>query len=127
MRFELLDRVVEESAERVVAVKCVTAAEEYLADHFPGFPILPGVMMLEALVQAGRRLAALQEPPATPGVWVVSEARKLTYAAMVKPGETLTVEVRRRGQPTDGTLDCEGVGRVGDREAVKGRFRLRRV
>src|SRR4051812_18814442 len=57
MRFELIDRVLERGPGRLVAMKNVTSAEEYLGDHFPGFPVLPGVMMLEALVQAGRLLA----------------------------------------------------------------------
>ena len=55
MRFDLVDAVLERGGERIVTVKNVTAAEEYLGDHFPGFPILPGVMMLEAMVQAARR------------------------------------------------------------------------
>ena len=56
MRFRLIDQVLEQTDTRIIAVKNVTSAEEYLGDHFPTFPVLPGVFMLEALVQAGRRL-----------------------------------------------------------------------
>ncbi|HWB55131.1 MAG TPA: hypothetical protein VG722_13095, partial [Tepidisphaeraceae bacterium] len=52
MKFNLLDKIEQISETRIVAVKQVSLAEEYLADHFPTFPVLPGVMMLEAATQA---------------------------------------------------------------------------
>ena len=52
MKFNLIDKVESITDEKIVAVKYVSLAEEYLADHFPTFPVLPGVMMLEALTQA---------------------------------------------------------------------------
>lgn len=125
MRFELIDQVLEQTDERIVAVKSVTRAEEYLDDHFPGFPILPGVMMLETLVQAARKLVAgRDDDPKVP--LVVAEVRKMTYAAMVKPGQALSVEVCLR-KSADGEFGFEGVGKVDGREAVKGRFKLRPV
>jgi len=62
MHFDLVDRVLELAPDRIVTLKQVSAAEEYLQDHFPSFPVLPGVMMLEALVQAARRLAESRAP-----------------------------------------------------------------
>ena len=56
MKFLLIDQVLERTPTSIVAIKNVTAAEEYLGDHFPGFPVLPGVFMLEALTQAAREL-----------------------------------------------------------------------
>ena len=57
MRFILLDRVRElEAGKRIVAEKALSLAEEYLADHFPTFPVLPGVLMVEALVQSAAML-----------------------------------------------------------------------
>src|SRR5712664_1908049 len=52
VKFNLIDKIELLTDERIVAVKYVSLAEEYLADHFPTFPVLPGVMMLEALTQA---------------------------------------------------------------------------
>jgi 3-hydroxyacyl-[acyl-carrier-protein] dehydratase len=121
--------VLERGEDRIVAIKSVTSAEEYLADHFPGFPVLPGVMMLEALVQAGRILVAGREersakPQAAP--YVVTEVRNVRYANMVRPGQTLRVEVTLRGGAGDAEAgyDLQGVGTVEDQVAVQGRFKL---
>ncbi len=132
MRFRLIDQVLERASDRVVAVKCVTAAEEYLDDHFPGFPVLPGVMMLEALVQAGRQLVGglasdgddggATTPPAG-GPLVLTDVRNVRYSSMVRPGESLRVEVTLRARDEQG-WELEGVGTVGDQTAVQGRFRL---
>ena len=62
MRFTLIDHVVElELGKKIVAVKNLSMAEEYLADHFPGFPVMPGVLMLEAMTQAGAWLVRASE------------------------------------------------------------------
>ena len=123
MRFQLIDQVIEHSPDRLVAVKAVSSAEEYLWDHFPGFHILPGVMMLEAMVQAARKLVRLAEGPTSPGPLVVSEVRNVRYAAMVRPGQHLTVEVHLR-QRTDEGFDFQGTGTVEGQMAVQGRFSL---
>ncbi|MEX2216242.1 MAG: 3-hydroxyacyl-ACP dehydratase FabZ family protein [Phycisphaeraceae bacterium] len=129
MRFQLIDRVIEQSAERVLAVKNVTAAEEYLADHFPTFPVLPGVMMLETLVQAGRLLVEGRDAYIADRPLVLTEVRNVRYGNMVRPGQTLTVEVTLRGPATAGVYggpqwDLQGIGKVNDQVAVQGRFTL---
>lgn len=54
MRFTLVDKVVElEPGRRIVAIKNLSLAEEYLADHFPGFPVMPAPLILEGLAQTG--------------------------------------------------------------------------
>ena len=120
MRFELIDQVLERQADRLVAVKNVTCAEEYLADHFPGFPVLPGVLMLEALVQAGRQLV---EPQPGPVPLVLTLVRNVRYGNMVRPGQCLRVEVTVKGRDAEG-FDLSGVGSVEDKVAIQGRFRL---
>ena len=122
MRFELIDRVLERRDDGLTAVKTVTAAEEYLADHFPGFPVLPGVMMLETLVQAARRFVDdSPDPPDQP--LAVREVRNVKYGSFVRPGQTLTVEVTLRKRDATG-CEFQGVGRVDEQVAVQGRFRL---
>ena len=131
MKFQLLDNVIERSGERVVAVKQVSLAEEYLADHFPTYPVLPGVMMLEAMVQAARLMLA----PRTDERLVLGEVRALKYGAMVRPGEALIVEVTLSKELTDGSYQCRGLGRLRrpqhpdapEETAVSGRFTMRPV
>ena len=122
MRFELIDRVLEQDEDSLTGIKTVTAAEEYLGDHFPGFPVLPGVMMLESLVQAGRLfVAGLEKSPAQP--LVVTQVRNVRYGNMVRPGQALKVQVTLR-KHDDAGYDFQGVGTVDEKVAVQGRFRL---
>ena len=123
MRFELIDRVIEKNETKIRAIKTVTSAEEYLGDHFPGFPVLPGVMMLETLVQAGRKLAEEQDnKPAMP--LVIKEVRNIKYGNMVKPGQTLEVEVTLKDVNETKGYQFTGVGTVDGQVAVKGKFAL---
>lgn len=125
VKFDLIDRVTARDDVSLSAIKSVTIAEEYLGDHFPGFPILPGVMMLETLVQAGRHFAAGQDDsPSRP--LVVSQVRNVRYGAMVRPGESLNVTVTLRKREGH-VYDFQGVGKVGDQIAVQGRFSLEPV
>ncbi len=129
MRFDLVDRVEELDEQRIVTVKCVTNAEEYLADHFPRFAVLPGVMMLEAMVQAARRLldslaeaGQLEGDPSGP--WVLAEVRNVRYGNMVRPGQQLRLTVElMKSKPGEWTF--KGIGEVEGQSAVQGRFVLR--
>lgn len=105
MHFDLVDAVVERTADRIVTLKHVTAAEEYLQDHFPGFPVLPGVMMLEAMVQAARRLV---EPTDAAVPMVLGQVRALKYGRFVPPGSTLRVTVTVHKRESDGSVDLRG-------------------
>lgn len=132
MHFDLVDRVLEQTQERIVTLKHVSAAEEYLQDHFPSFPVLPGVMMLEAMVQAGRRLVDTGAGPRL----VLGRIRALKYGNFVKPGASIRVTVERQKDPQDGTFDLKGevllvepgVSPTADLPvAASGRFSLRPV
>lgn len=129
MHFSLVDRVIEQSADRIVTLKHVSSAEEYLQDHFPSYPVLPGVMMLEAMVQAARRLCDTQTAP-----MVLGQVRALKYGAFVRPGATLRVNVTLHKRNDDGTIDFKGEGTLIEPgtsneppTAVSGRFLLRPV
>src|SRR4051794_13600069 len=93
MRFVLIDRIVElQTGHSPVAVKNLSLAEEYLADHFPGFPVMPGVLMLEALTQAGAWLVRDLEDFAH-SVVVLKQAKTIKYGSFVEPGRQLRLKV----------------------------------
>ncbi len=128
MHFNLVDRVIEQAPDRIVTLKQVSAAEEYLQDHFPTFPVLPGVLMLEAMVQAGRRIADARGDRR----FVLGRVRALKYGRFVKPGAGLRVEVSLLKVLEDGSLDFKGEARLIEPgatgeppTAVSGRFSLR--
>lgn len=122
MRFDLVDKVIEMASDRIVTVKNVTMAEEYLADHFPSFPVLPGVMMMEAMVQASRRM--LERGGAGDKPWVLAEVRNVRYGNMVRPGQQLRVTVEKIKDDEAG-VTFKGVGEVEGQTAVQGRFVMR--
>jgi 3-hydroxyacyl-[acyl-carrier-protein] dehydratase len=91
LKFILVDQLLSlEPGKRIVMAKNVSMAEEYLADHFPGFPVLPGVMMLEAAVQTAAWLVRHTTNFAHALV-VLKEARGVRYGTFVAPGNTLTI------------------------------------
>jgi 3-hydroxyacyl-[acyl-carrier-protein] dehydratase len=91
MRFKLLDRITDlKPGVSITAVKGLSLAEDYLADHFPQFPVMPGVFMLEALTQASAWLVRATDD-FRHSIVVLREARAVKYADFVKPGQTLTV------------------------------------
>jgi 3-hydroxyacyl-[acyl-carrier-protein] dehydratase len=102
MRFHLLDRIVEVQPGRSLrAVKNLTLGEEYLGDHFPGFPVMPGVLMLQTLVEAASWLLRLSEDYRH-SVIALREARNLKYGTFMEPGRRLVAEVEltERGPAT---------------------------
>src|SRR6266852_7155216 len=91
MRFTLVDRIVHlEPGAKITTIKTLSLAEEYLADHFPSFPVMPGVLMLEAMTQAGAWLVRVGEDFAH-SIVVLKEARNVKYSNFVASGQTLTV------------------------------------
>src|SRR4030081_1331356 len=93
MRFHLVDRILDVQPGRSLqAVKNLTLGEEYLADHFPTFPVMPGVLMLEALVEAGAWLLRLTDD-FRHSVIVLREARNVKYGTFMEPGRQMRVTV----------------------------------
>ena len=125
MRFWLLDAIRSyEPGARLTAVKNVALTEEYLADHFPEFPVLPGVFMLEASTQAGAWLLRLSEEFAH-SIICLKEAKNIKYADFVPPGHTLTVTVSIVKQD-DRLTTLKVEGQVGERPTLSGRLVLER-
>lgn len=125
MRFSLIDRIdLLEPGVRIVAVKNLSMAEEYLADHFPHFPVMPGVLMLEAMTQAGAWLIRASEDFAH-SIVVLQEARGVKYGQFVEPGQTLQVSAEITHQ-TESRTELRAKGMIGERMTVNGRLVLAR-
>ena len=91
MRFSQLDRIIAlEKGKSISAVKCLSLSEEYLQDHFPRFPIMPGVLMLEAMFQASMWLVRATHDFKYSTV-VLRETKSVKFQGFVQPGDSLMV------------------------------------
>lgn len=92
--FLLIDRVIEiERKKRIVALKNITINEPYFAGHFPGYPIMPGVLMVEAIAQAGGALLLTEIPDRDEKLMVFTGIERAKFRKPVTPGDQLRVEV----------------------------------
>ena len=125
MRLTLVDKIVDlEPGKRICAIKCLTMLEDYLQDHFPRFPVMPGVLMLESMYQTAAWLMRATDDFAHSMV-LMSEAKNVKYSDFVEPGQTLCIDAEIvKCDDRFATLKC--VGSVEDRTAVRGRLVLER-
>ncbi len=125
MRFTLIDQIIElEPGVKITAVKNVSLAEEYLQDHFPKFPVLPGVLMLEAMVQSCAWLLRVSEDFAHSMV-LLKEARNIKFADFVAPGHSLSVAAQLMRQD-ERLAQFKVQGTVDGLKVVSGRLVLER-
>src|SRR5437868_329803 len=127
MRFQLVDRLLDfEPGKRIRMVKNLTLAEEYLADHFPTFPVMPGVLMLETLVEAGAWLLRLSEDYRH-SVIVLRDARNVKYGSFMQPGHSLVVSVEMMETAPDAAeVVFKGKGESDGVATVSAKFTLAR-
>src|SRR5438552_12846910 len=125
MRFNLVDRILDvEPGRRIRLVKHLTLGEEYLADHFPTFPVMPGVLMLQTLVEAAAWLIRISED-FRHSVIVLREAKNVKYGNFMEPGKSLVVTAELI--ESDGSLaTLKGKGEVEGNSTVSARFTLTR-
>ncbi len=121
MKFYLIDRILRfDSRKRVCAVKGLSLAEEYLADHFPGNPVMPGVFMLEAMLQAGAMLLGVHQDFSF-SMYSLKEVSNIRYAKFLMPGKQLVLEVELTGIQGN-EAHFSGSGKIEDRTAVVARW-----
>jgi 3-hydroxyacyl-[acyl-carrier-protein] dehydratase len=117
--FLLIDRVIEvEPRKRIVAIKNVTINEPFFEGHFPGYPIMPGVLVVEAMAQAGGVLVGLDMPNPGDKLMLFTGVDGAKFRKEIRPGDQLRIEVtilrlrsiavRLEGKAfVDGKLACE--------------------
>ncbi|HLL74153.1 MAG TPA: 3-hydroxyacyl-ACP dehydratase FabZ [Pyrinomonadaceae bacterium] len=122
--FLLVDRVTElVPRERIVAVKQVTVNEPFFAGHFPGAPVMPGVLIIEAMAQAGAILALREFEDHGEKLPLFTKIKEATFRQPVVPGDTLVLEVTAlrtgsRVQRMRGEAKVEGRGLVAEAEIM---------
>ncbi|MBV8113384.1 MAG: 3-hydroxyacyl-ACP dehydratase FabZ [Silvibacterium sp.] len=119
--FLLIDRLMEfERKKRIVAIKNVTINEPFFAGHFPNYPIMPGVLIVESIAQAGGALLLTEIPDRDSKLMVFTGIERAKFRRPVVPGDQLRIEidvlnwkpraVRMQGRCTvDGKLACEAI------------------
>ncbi len=125
MRFTLIDRILElEPGRRIVAVKSISSSEDYLQDHFPGFPVIPGVLLLEALTQASAWMVRVGEDFFHSMVVLrrVSHAR---FGHFVRPGQLVTL-ISECLDDADRHTRCRAQGMLDGRPALSATLTLHR-
>jgi len=126
MRFCLVDRITSlEPGKSLSALKNLSLAEEYLADHFPGFPVLPGVLMVEALTQSCAWLWRATDQFAYSTV-LLKQVRAVKFNNFVAPGHTLHLQVEVQKMQDENTWTFNGLGTVDGGTAVSAKLTLER-
>jgi len=92
--FLLIDEIVEREEDRITCRKRFTGEEYFFAGHYPDYPLVPGVLLCEAAMQAGAVLLAEYVEPESNGVPVATRMNDVRFKRMVRPGETIDIEVR---------------------------------
>lgn len=121
MRFCLVDRILEvQPGTMIRAVKNLTLGEEYLADHFPTFPVMPGVLMLQTLIETGSWLLRATEN-FQHSIIVLREARHVKYGAFMEPSAQMSISAELIEQEKD-FATFKGKGEANGLTTVSARF-----
>lgn len=92
--FLFVDRALEMDETSIVAEKFLAPDLDFFKGHYPDFPVMPGVLTLESLFQAGAILLSKQMGESMEGVPVLTRIRDAKFKKMIRPGDTITLEVR---------------------------------
>lgn len=124
MKFVLIDKILDlQAGQSLAAVKSVSLAEEYLADHFPIFPVLPGVLLLEGLIESASWLVR-NKNNFTQSMVLLESARNVRYKSFAAPGMQIRYTVTAKAIEENAS-SFSGEGVCGDEEIVAAQFTLR--
>ena len=123
MKFCLVDRITQLTAgQSISTIKNVSLAEEYLQDHFPGFSVLPGVLMVEAMVQSCAWLSRLTDNFQFSTI-LLKQAKAVKFNNFLKPGQTLCISATLKSND-EHTATFQASGTVGELSAVSAKLVL---
>ena len=121
--FLLIDRVLDlERRKRIVAIKNVTINEPFFVGHFPGLPIMPGVLIVEAIAQAGGALLLTEVEDRSDKVMMFTGIERAKFRRPVSPGDQLRLEVEVigwRSVPGVTAAKMQGYAYVGDKRVAE--------
>ena len=124
MKFVLIDKIISlDSGKQIKTVKSVSLAEEYLADHFPAFPVLPGVLLLEGLIESASWLVRQKQDFAN-SIVLLEQARNVKYKSFAAPGMQIEYTVTAKSIE-DNVSSFIGSGVCGNEPILEARFSLR--
>jgi beta-hydroxyacyl-ACP dehydratase FabZ len=109
----LVDRVLEIEEKRIVCIKNVTANEQFFQGHFPGMPVMPGVLIVEAMAQCGAILVLRSIPDRAEKLFLFGGVDKARFRRPVVPGDQLRMEIEILAQRTS-SVKIRGVATVDD-------------
>ena len=124
MRFILIDKVISlDSGREIKAVKSVSLAEEYLADHFPTFPVLPGVLLLEGLIESASWLVREKEK-FNHSMLLLEQVRNVKYKSFLPPGAQIEYAVQAK-TIEENVSSFTGFGESNGERIIEAAFGLR--